>query len=129
MVSDAVGEEVLWSCTTCAACVEACPVGISHIDSIVDMRRYLMLEQASAPDTALSALQSMEQRGHPWSGTTFTRNSWLEGADDIPTIDENPNPDVLFWVGCTGALVERGVSVTRSMASVLKKAEREFRRA
>ncbi len=126
MVSEAVGEEVLWSCTTCAACVEACPVGISHIDSIVDMRRYLMLEQASAPDTALSALQSMEQRGHPWSGTTLTRDSWLDGMEDVPTIDQNPNPEVLFWVGCTGALVERGVSVTRAMASVLKKANVNF---
>ena len=126
MVRDAVGEEVLWSCTTCAACVEACPVGISHIDSIIDMRRYLMLEEASAPDTALSALQSMEQRGHPWSGTTLTRNSWREGMDGVPTIDENPNADVLFWVGCTGALVERGVSVTRAMASVLKKANVNF---
>ena len=125
MVSESVGEDVLWSCTTCAACVEACPVGISHIDSIVDMRRYLMLEQASAPDTALSALQSMEQRGHPWSGTTLTRESWLEGTD-VPTISDNPNPEILFWVGCTGALVERGVSVTRSMASVLKKANVNF---
>ena len=126
MVSDAVGEDVLWSCTTCAACVEACPVGISHIDSIVDMRRYLMLEQASAPDTALTALQSMEQRGHPWSGTTLTRESWLEGMEGVPTIDENPNAEVLFWVGCTGALVERGVSVTQAMASVLKKADVNF---
>ncbi len=126
MVSDAVGEEVLWSCTTCAACVEACPVDISHIDSIVDMRRYLMLEQASAPDTALSAMQSMEQRGHPWSGTTLTRDSWLEGIEGVPTIDENPDPDVLFWVGCSGALVERGVQVTQSMASVLKKANVNF---
>ena len=126
MVSEAVGEEVIWSCTTCAACVEACPVGISHIDSIVDMRRYLMLEQASAPDTALSALQSMEQRGHPWSGTTLTRDSWLEGMENVPTIDDNPNPEVLFWVGCTGALVERGISVTRAMASVLNKADVNF---
>ena len=126
MVSDAVGEEVLWSCTTCGACVEACPVGISHIDSIVDMRRYLMLEQASAPDTALSALQSMEQRGHPWTGTSLTRESWIEGMDGVPTIDQNPNPEVLFWVGCTGALVERAVSVTRAMASVLKKANVNF---
>ena len=126
MVSEAVGEEVLWSCTTCAACVEACPVGISHIDSIVDMRRYLMLEQASAPDTALSAMQSMEQRGHPWSGTTLTRESWIDGLENVPTITENPNPDVLFWVGCTGALVERGVSVTRAMASVLNKANVNF---
>ncbi len=126
MVSDAVGEEALWSCTTCAACVEACPVSISHIDSIVDMRRYLMLEQASAPDTALSALQSLEQRGHPWSGTTLTRDSWLEGMEDVPTIDDNPSPEVLFWVGCSGALVERGVTVTQAMASVLKKAGVDF---
>ena len=126
MVRDAVGEDVLWSCTTCGACVEACPVGISHIDSIVDMRRYLMLEEASAPDTALTALQSMEQRGHPWSGTALTRESWLEGLDDVPTIDDNPNPEVLFWVGCSGALVERGVAVTRSMASVLSKANVNF---
>ena len=126
MVSDAVGEDVLWSCTTCGACVEACPVGISHIDSIVDMRRYLMLEEASAPDTALTALQSMEQRGHPWSGTTLTRESWLEGLEGVPTIDENPDPEVLFWVGCTGALVERGVRVTQSMASVLGKAGVDF---
>ena len=126
MVSEAVGEEALWSCTTCAACVEACPVGISHIDSIVDMRRYLMLEQASAPDTALSALQSMEQRGHPWTGTSLTRESWIEGMDGVPTIDQNPNPEVLFWVGCTGALVERAVSVTQAMASVLKKANVNF---
>ncbi len=126
MVRDAVGEEELWACTTCAACVEACPVSISHIDSIVDMRRYLMLEEASAPDTALSALQSMEQRGHPWSGTTLTRESWFADFDDVPTIDDNPNPEVLFWVGCSGALVERGVTVTQAMASVLNKAQVNF---
>ncbi len=126
MTTDAVGEEELWACTTCAACVEACPVSINHIDSIVDMRRYLMLEQASAPETALTALQSMEQRGHPWTGTTLTRTSWLEGVEGVPSIADNPNPDVLFWVGCTGALVERGVDVTRAMASVLKKAQVNF---
>ena len=126
MVSDAVGEDVLWSCTTCAACVEACPVSINHIDSIVDMRRYLMLEQGSAPDTALTALQSMEQRGHPWSGTTLTRESWLEGMDNVPTVVENPDAEVVFWVGCSGALVERGTDVTRAMASVLNKAGVNF---
>ena len=126
MTSEAVGEDELWACTTCAACVEACPVSINHIDSIVDMRRYLMLEQASAPESALTALQSMEQRGHPWSGTTLTRTSWFDGLEGVPSIAENPNPDVLFWVGCTGALVDRGVDVTRSMASVLKKAGVNF---
>ena len=126
MIHDYVGEEVLWSCTTCAACVEACPVEIRHIDSIVEMRRHLVLEQASAPETAMSAMQSIEQRGHPWQGTTLTRDSWRDGLDGVPTVSENPNADVLFWVGCTGALVERGTDVTRAMASILVKAGVNF---
>ena len=125
MVSDAAGEEALWACTTCAACVEACPVSINHIDTIVDMRRYLALEQAKVPDTAQTALQSLEQRGHPWRGTTLTRTSWMEGLG-VPTLAEKPDADVLFWVGCSGALVDRNVRVTRAMASVLKKAGVDF---
>ena len=125
MVHDAIGDDVLWSCLTCAACLDACPVEINHIDSIVDMRRFLTLEEASTPDTAQSALQSIEQRGHPWRGTTLTRTSWMEGLD-IPTLAEKPESEVLFWVGCSGALVQRGVDTTRSMASVLKKAGVEF---
>ncbi|MEX2377586.1 MAG: (Fe-S)-binding protein, partial [Dehalococcoidia bacterium] len=125
MVSDAAGEDVLWSCTSCAACVEACPVSINHIDTIVDMRRFLVLEEGKAPDTAQSALENLEQRGHPWRGTTLTRTSWMEGLD-IPTLAEKPDAEVLFWVGCSGALVQRGIEVTRSMASVLKKAGVDF---
>jgi Fe-S oxidoreductase len=87
LVHDAVGDEALWSCLTCAVCLDACPVEINHIDSIVDMRRFLTLEEASTPDTAQSALQSIEQRGHPWRGTTLTRTSWMDGLD-IPTLAE-----------------------------------------
>ena len=125
MVSDVISEEVLWSCTSCAACVEACPVFINHIDTIVDMRRYLVLEESRLPQTAQDALENMEQRGHPWRGTTLTRTSWMEGQD-VPTIEENPDADVLLWVGCTGALVERNVLVTRAAASILRKAGVNF---
>ncbi|NQW18188.1 MAG: (Fe-S)-binding protein [Chloroflexi bacterium] len=125
MVSDAVGEDVLWSCTSCAACVEACPVGINHIDTIVEMRRYLAMEEARPPATAQGALQSLEQRGHPWLGTTMTRTDWMKGLN-IPTIASNPDAEVLFWVGCTGALNERNAKVTRAMASVLKKSGVNF---
>ena len=125
MVHDAIGDDVLWSCLTCAACLDACPVEINPIDSIVDMRRFLTLEEASTPDTAQSALQSIEQRGHPWRGTTLTRTSWMDGLD-IPTLAEKPESEVLFWVGCSGALVQRGVDTTRSMASVLRKAGVDF---
>jgi Fe-S oxidoreductase/nitrate reductase gamma subunit len=125
MVHDAAGDEALWACTSCGSCVEACPVSINHIDAIVDMRRFLVLEEGSGPETALTALQSIEQRGHPWTGTTLTRTSWMEGLD-IPTLAEKPDAEVLFWVGCTGALVKRGVETTRSMARVLKKAGVDF---
>ena len=125
MVGEVITEDVLWSCTSCGACVEACPVFINHIDTIVDMRRYLVLEESRLPETAQAALLNLEQRGHPWQGTTLTRTTWMEGQD-VPTIEENPDADVLLWVGCTGALVERNVQVTRAAASILRKAGVNF---
>jgi len=125
MVSEVAGEEVLWSCTSCAACTKGCPVYIDHIDTIVDMRRYLTLEEARIPPAAQAALQNLEQRGHPWRGTTLSRTDWMAGLD-VPTMAEHPDAEILFWVGCTGALVERGVEVTRAMVSVLKKAGVDF---
>ena len=120
-----IQEEALWDCLTCGACVEECPVGVEHISTIVDMRRYLVMEQAEMPETAMNALLSMEQRGHPWRGTTFTRTDWAEGMD-IPLLADHPEAEVLFWVGCTAALEQRSQSVARSMASVLKRAGVDF---
>ena len=120
-----IQEEALWDCLTCGACVEECPVGVEHISTIVDMRRYLVMEQAEMPETAMNALLSMEQRGHPWRGTTFTRTDWAEGLD-IPLLADHPRAEVLFWVGCTAALEQRSQSVARSMASVLKRAGVDF---
>ncbi|MBM3957437.1 MAG: (Fe-S)-binding protein, partial [Gemmatimonadetes bacterium] len=112
MVSDAAGEDELWACTTCAACAKACPVFVEHIDTIIDMRRYLTMEEVRAPAPAQAALQSLEQRGHPWRGTTLSRTDWMAGLD-VPTMARRPGAEYLFWVGCTGALVERCVAVTR----------------
>ena len=120
-----VQEEALWDCLTCGACVEECPVGVEHVSTIVDMRRYLVMEKAEMPETAMNALLSMEQRGHPWRGTTFTRTDWAEGLD-IPTLAERPDAEILFWVGCTAALEQRSQSVARAMASVLKRAGVDF---
>ena len=120
-----IQEEALWDCLTCGACVQECPVGVEHIDSIVDMRRYLVMEKASMPETAMNVLVSMEQRGHPWRGTTYTRTDWAEGLD-IPTLADHPAAEVLFWVGCTPALEQRSQSVARAMASVLKRAGVDF---
>ena len=120
-----IGKEALWDCLTCGACVQECPVGVEHIDMIVDMRRNLTMERAEIPETGMNALMSMEQRGHPWRGTTYTRTDWAEGLD-VPTLAQHPTAEVLFWVGCTAALEKRSQSVARSMASVLKRAGVDF---
>ncbi len=121
MVLEVITEDVLWSCTTCRACMEACPVFIEHIDTIVDMRRYLVMEEAKMPSSAEAALISLEQRGHPWRGTSFTRTDWTEGMT-VPTMAADADVEVLFWVGCTGALEQRSQAIPRAMASVLKRA-------
>ena len=120
-----IPEEALWDCLTCGACVSECPVGVEHIDTIVDMRRNLVMEQTSMPETAMNALMSMEQRGHPWRGTAYSRTDWADGLD-IKTMAEHPEAEVLFWVGCTSALEQRSQKVARAMASVLKRAGVDF---
>ncbi|MFQ5875257.1 MAG: 4Fe-4S dicluster domain-containing protein, partial [Dehalococcoidia bacterium] len=88
VIGNVVSEEAIWDCVTCGACEQECPVAIEHIDSIVDMRRNLVLEQSKIPETARNALQSMETRGHPWAGTKFNRTDWAEGLD-VKLISEN----------------------------------------
>ncbi len=125
VIGQRIQEEALWDCLTCGACVQQCPVGVEHVQTIVDMRRHLVMEEASMPESAMTALLSMEQRGHPWRGTTSSRLDWAEGLD-VKTLAEHPQAEVLFWVGCTAALEERSQSVARSMASVLKRAGVDF---
>lgn len=126
LIHDFITPEALWSCTTCRACMEACPVYVEHIDSIVDMRRYMVLEEANAPETAMNALGSMEQRGHPWRGTQATRMDWMEGTGTV-TMAEDSDHEVLLWVGCTPALDPRSQNVARAMASVLRVAGVKYR--
>jgi Fe-S oxidoreductase/nitrate reductase gamma subunit len=121
----ATAPEALWECTTCAACVEACPVYIEQMPKIVDMRRHLVMEQAEFPDTVQEAIQSLEKRGHPFSGTQATRLDWAEGLD-VPHVSEANDAEVLFWVGCGGALVERNQKVIRATAQLLRKAGVSF---
>ena len=125
VIGEEIGEEALWDCLTCGACEQVCPVGVEHIDMIMDMRRNLVMEQASMPETAAAALMSMEQRGHPWRGTQHTRTDWAEGLG-VRTLAEHPDAEVLFWVGCTAALEQRSRGIARSMASVLKRAGVDF---
>ena len=120
-----ITEEALWDCLSCGACMEECPVVVEHVPTIIDMRRYLVLEQSKMPDTAKEALLSMEQRGHPWRGTQFSRTDWAEGLD-VSTLADHPEAEVLLWVGCTPALEQRSQAIARSMVKVLRSAGVDF---
>ena len=125
LFGNAISEQAVWDCVSCGACMEECPVVVEHIPTIMDLRRNLVLEESKVPETAMNALLSLEQRGHPWRGTQYSRTDWAEGLN-VPTIADKPDAEVLFWVGCTGALEQRSQSVTRSMARVLKRAGVDF---
>jgi Fe-S oxidoreductase/nitrate reductase gamma subunit len=125
MVGDVIADDTLWACTTCGACVQECPVMIEHIDAIVDMRRHLVMNEARMPETVEQTLRSMEQRSHPWRGTPYTRTNWMEGLD-IPVLSEKGGAEYVFWVGCTGALMDRNIKVTQAMATILKAAGVDF---
>ncbi len=125
---DSVGVEEIWDCVTCGACMEECPVFIEHVPTIMDMRRYLVMEKAEMPETAQAILMQLEQRGHPWRGAQLTRTSWIEemaaeGAE-VPIFDGSQ--EYLYWVGCTGALQERNVKVTKALVRLFQQAGVSF---
>ena len=125
MIGDVVLEDDIWACTTCGSCHEHCPVFIRPIDKIVEMRRNLVLEECRFPETAMGALRSMEQRGHPWRGTMASRTDWADGLN-IKVLSDDSDVDVLFWVGCTGALEERNTRIVKAVAKVLQAAGVNF---
>lgn len=123
--SPALAADAMWECTTCGACVEACPVSIEQMPKIVDTRRYLVMEEADFPETMQQALTSLESRSHPFRGTAFSRVDWAQGLP-ISTMAEARDADVLLWIGCGGALVERNQKIVRALAQLLTKAGVKF---
>ena len=130
LVGDQPGQEnavidfdVLWSCTTCGACVEECPVDIEHVDAILDMRRYKVQMESSFPQEAGGMLRNVENSGDPWGLGQSKRMEWAEGLD-VPVVEGQIPDDVeyLFWVGCAGALEDRSKKVTQTVAKLLNAA-------
>ena len=118
----AAAPERLWQCTTCAACVEVCPVQIEQLPKIVDLRRYQVMEEADVPPEIQAAMASLESRGHPFAGSRFSRLDWKEGLD-VPIMGDGAEaPEVLLWVGCGGALLERNQKSIRALAELLNRA-------
>ncbi|PID96358.1 MAG: Fe-S oxidoreductase [Actinomycetales bacterium] len=126
----AIPFDMLWSCTTCGACVEQCPVDIEHIDHIVDMRRYQVLMESAFPEEAGIMLRNLEHAGDPWGLGGSARLEWAEELDfEIRVYDGDPIPDdveYLYWVGCAGALDEGAKKTSRAVATLLHEAGVEF---
>lgn len=125
LVGGAIRQETLWACTTCRACMQACPLFIEHVPKIVDMRRHLSMEAGSVPDGISGAMLSIEQRGHPWAGTRFSRLDWCKDLD-VRVLAPGEATDTLLWVGCTGALDARAQKVVRSLVSLMRAAKVDF---
>jgi Fe-S oxidoreductase len=116
-----IDPEVLWSCTSCGACVEQCPVDIEHVDHIVDMRRYQVLIESNFPSELGGMFKNLENKGNPWGQNAKDRLAWTEGLDfDVPVFDgELGDAEYLFWVGCAGAFEDRAKKTTRAVAELL----------
>lgn len=125
LVGGTIAEEVLWACTTCGGCHQACPVHIRPIPAIVEMRRYLVMEEARFPESMQAALRGLENRGHPYQGAVPARTAWMAGLE-VPRLAEKGRAEWLFWVGCAGAFDERAQKVTRAVARLLAAAEVDF---
>ena len=115
----------LWACTTCGACVEQCPVTIEHIDKIVDMRRYLAMQEAAAPPEAQRAMTNIERAGNPWGAPASTRGDWAEGHG-VPTFAEMPDAEYLYFVGCAASFDRRNRRVATALAKILRSAGTSF---
>jgi len=131
LIGDVMTEAELWSCTTCRNCEDQCPVGNEHVDKIVDMRRYLVLTQGSMPHDGQRALQNIERQGNPWGISRNDRAKWVqemdpEGELKVPTVKENPDFDILFFVGSMGSYDNRSRKISHAFVRLMNEAGVNF---
>jgi Fe-S oxidoreductase/nitrate reductase gamma subunit len=119
LVGPVVDPEALWACTTCRACMEACPVNIEHVPKIVEMRRHQVMLQGEFPSELNQTFKNLERQGNPWGLGAHTRGKWAEELG-VPTVAENPDAEYLFWPGCTGAFDQRGQKIARAIVQLLR---------
>jgi Fe-S oxidoreductase/nitrate reductase gamma subunit len=126
---DTISGEVIdplsfWSCTTCLACVEACPVGINQLDQIIGNRRAMTLMEGSLPSEAQSTLRSLETKKNPF-GPPSDRIKWAHGLE-VPIVGEGDSVEYLYWVGCVSAYDQRKQNIARSLVKLMQHAKLSF---
>ncbi len=126
LIGTVISESAVWACTGCGACVDICPVGDEPMFDIFDIRRNQVLIEADFPEQLETAFKGMERQGNPW-GQNVNRVAWTEGLEfAVPTVDENPNFDILYWTGCAVAVDPRAQETARSLVKILHKAGINF---
>jgi Fe-S oxidoreductase len=125
LLPNVIHEDVLWACTSCRACEEQCPVMITYVDKIVQMRRNLVTIKGEFPAELNKPFSGMETNGNPWNLSRMDRASWAEGLE-IPTCAEKPTAEVLYWVGCAASYDDRAKKIARATATLLKQAGVDF---
>jgi Fe-S oxidoreductase len=126
-----IDPDVLWSCTTCGACVQQCPVDIEHVDHILDLRRHQVLMESEFPSELGGLFRGLETKGNPWNMSPRGRMDWAKGLPfDIPVVGTDVEDlsefEYLFWVGCAGAYEDRAKKTTRAVAELLQMAGVRF---
>jgi Fe-S oxidoreductase len=124
LVPDVIDDEVVWACTTCGACVQECPVDIEHIDTIIDLRRHLVMGESRFPAEAGTLMRNLEGQGNPWGLPQAQRASWAEGLD-VPIVNGTA-PEYVYWVGCAGSFDDRAKKISRAVAELLQQAGVSF---
>jgi Fe-S oxidoreductase len=115
----AISESAVWACTSCAACIEVCPVGNEPMLDILQMRQDQVLMNSSFPHELRGAFTGMERNANPWQMTN-DRLGWAKSLQfPVPTVEENPDFDLLYWVGCAGAFDPNAQDIARAIATVL----------
>jgi Fe-S oxidoreductase len=127
IIGSAVTADELWSCTSCMACMEQCPVFVEQIPKVVDLRRYLVMMESSFPSEVAGVFRNMEVNSNPWGIGLASRGDWAK-ALDVPILSEMEDKDIeiLYYVGCSGSFDDRNKKVAIAFANVLKVAGVRF---
>jgi Fe-S oxidoreductase len=125
LIPATIKPEVLWACTTCAACEEECPVFITYIDKIVDQRRNLVMERGEFPEQLQTAFKGLETVANPYSYPNEQRAEWAAGLD-VPLMAEKSDVEYVYWVGCAASFDDRSRKIARAFAQLLKTAGVSF---
>jgi Fe-S oxidoreductase len=120
-----ITDDVLWSCTTCRACEDICPVNIQHLDILLEARKHQVLMESNFPSEMQETFNSLENQSNPWGFSSDTRGDWCQDLD-VPLMTDHPEAEVLYYVGCAGSFDDRGIQISRAIVNVLKKADVDF---